>query len=702
MHLKQQFQGAVQVTADETPAFLGTEATDSVPETCHIAKDAKERGSEPSQPSLRRYSVHLLEHGGAELLRTCFCPWATLRDVLYADAVCKRWHRLSREEQWMEMSILNGGVTASLRRALWRHLSAVQNIEQRYQRELGVASATEAFEALLKKPLSQAKISEIERDVHRTYPSHERFEGQEGAKGRAELQQVLQATVTAEPNVGYCQGMNFVAATLLIHLGSASDAFWMLLALLESYHYRFVFAPGVPLLPLRVFQFAGIVQRCLPRLWRHLREDGHSLEIFAHQCVLTLFSYSLEPGLLAFVYDAFFLQGWKAVFRIGASLLAFLEDQLLQMDLEDISHHLHQCKKHLRLPRRNGQLGAAAFRVLLRFDVGLGSLEELESGFQLQRLEVLLSQVSVSGEHDAQAVDGKHSIPFPREWLIPGWARSTAGSSPAGAVGKDTALDYHNQEGVGRAINEAGMREKIFVETKIPGCGMDSTMLNVFKCYENTKRDLELDLAKLNLSYVDLVIVHFPPISSMVTRSCNSWSGGCQMVRAQWKAMEEFYKQGKARAIGVSNYCPSCYDCLNSTATVLPMVNQVQLHLGMGTDPAGIVSWHKKRGIQLQAYSVLGNTAVSHKASPEILTGNLTTSIAKAHGKSSVQVALKWVVSQGIPAVTKSASAEHLSADLDLWSWDFTDEEKQALDAMSSPKGSYSFGCTSDDAKILV
>ena len=143
-------------------------------------------------------------------------------------------------------------------------------------------------------------------------------------------------------------------------------------------------------------------------------------------------------------------------------------------------------------------------------------------------------------------------------------------------------MDYHNQQGVGRAINEAGGREKIFVETKVPGCGMDSTMLNVFKCYEDTKRDLETDLAQLNLSYVDLVIVHFPPISSMVTRSCNSWSGGCQMVRAQWKALEEFYKQGKARAIGVSNYCPSCYDCLNSTATVLPMVNQACACRGCG------------------------------------------------------------------------------------------------------------------------
>lgn len=138
----------------------------------------------------------------------------------------------------------------------------------------------------------------------------------------------------------------------------------------------------------------------------------------------------------------------------------------------------------------------------------------------------------------------------------------------------DTALDYNNQDGVGRAIAESQVpREKIFVETKVPGCGMDPSMLNLFKCQEGTKKNLEKDLQLLNLSYVDLVIVHFPPIASMITRSCNSWSGGCQMVRAQWKAMEEFYKEGKARAIGVSNYCPSCFDCLKS-ATVQPMVNQ--------------------------------------------------------------------------------------------------------------------------------
>ncbi|CAK9087283.1 9 [Durusdinium trenchii] len=274
----------------------------------------------------------------------------------------------------------------------------------------------------------------------------------------------------------------------------------------------------------------------------------------------------------------------------------------------------------------------------------------------------------------------------------------------AGFTMIDTALDYHNQDGVGKAIAESGIpREKIFVETKVPGCGLDPSTMNVFNCYQATKRDLETDLKLLNLSYVDLVIVHFPPISSMITRSCNSWSGGCQMVRAQWKAMNEFYAEGKARAIGVSNYCPSCYDCLESSNPVmtrLPMVNQVQLHLGMGTDPEGFVSYHKAKGIQLQAYSVLGNS-MTHHASSEILNGNLTTSIGKAHNKSSVQVALKWVISQGIPAVTKSSSSEHLKEDLDLWSWNLTTQEKQLMDAHRSPKGSPSFACNAAEAVLV-
>eukprot|EP00932_Pfiesteria_piscicida_P002374 SRR837773.1231.p1 GENE.SRR837773.1231~~SRR837773.1231.p1 ORF type:complete len:294 (-),score=143.31 SRR837773.1231:74-871(-) len=253
----------------------------------------------------------------------------------------------------------------------------------------------------------------------------------------------------------------------------------------------------------------------------------------------------------------------------------------------------------------------------------------------------------------------------------------------------DTAFDYHNQDGVGKAIADSGKaRESIFLETKVPGCGLDKAV-RVFKCYDDTKAALEQNLQLLNQSYVDLVIIHFPPVGAMVTRTC---SPVCSEVRNQWKALEEFYAAGKAKAIGVSNYCASCFKCLDGFATVFPMVNQVQYHIGMGPDPSGFKSEAEKRGVVLQGYSVLGNKPWRQGPDPDILSGKFTTGLAKAHNKSTVEVALKYVVKQGVPAVTKSSNPAHLASDLDLWSWDFTAEELEAANQYKN-SGSPSFSC---------
>merc|ERR1712107_891031 len=110
----------------------------------------------------------------------------------------------------------------------------------------------------------------------------------------------------------------------------------------------------------------------------------------------------------------------------------------------------------------------------------------------------------------------------------------------------------------------------------------------------------------------------------------------------------------------------------------------------------GFVVYAKERGMQIQAYGSLGNPPLDPRdpgLSPEILHGNTTTAIGHAHNKSTPQVALKWIVSQGIPAVTKSGNPKHLAEDLDLWSWNLTSREFDDLTSMTKPGGRPSLVC---------
>lgn len=357
-------------------------------------------------PGKRTAYVDLLARGAPALLRHCLVALSALGDVLRCQQVCMSWHHMALRDKWLKHCVLSGNISAKERRRLWWRCANVPTVARRrralLEGECDVGKAprpgaglgfSEMFGLLSSRELTAGKLSEIERDVDRTFPTHPKFFGDAGSSSRDDLLRVLRATAAAAPDVGYCQGMNFVAATLLIHLGSASDAFWVLLAMIECCHFRHVFAPGVPLLPLRVFQFSGVVRQRLPKLWRHLKDESFSLDIFAQQCVLTLFAYSIEPELLAHVYDVFFFLGWKAVFRVGIGLLASLEHRLLEMAVEDISRFMHQSRRHLV----SGASLQSVLQGLLRFKVSEASLEALQKSFQLERWEALLRRASSTG-----------------------------------------------------------------------------------------------------------------------------------------------------------------------------------------------------------------------------------------------------------------------------------------------------------------
>ena len=248
----------------------------------------------------------------------------------------------------------------------------------------------------------------------------------------------------------------------------------------------------------------------------------------------------------------------------------------------------------------------------------------------------------------------------------------------------DTANDYFNQEGVGEAIATVP-RDSVFLTTKIPGCGTEgigqSGTLPCKNAYAGTQKFLDANLQLLNQAQVDLVLVHFPPSQPLASADKT-----CGFVQQQWKAMEEFYAANKTRAIGVSSYCPVHFECLKKTATVMPMVNQVLYHVGMGADP-GTVALKKycaDNNIVLQAWSPLGD------GDSTLITGDMVSDIAKAHNKpSGAQVALKWILQTGVGVVTKAKTTEYLDEDFDIFDWDLTDAEMATLSTSTTPSGDH-------------
>jgi diketogulonate reductase-like aldo/keto reductase len=201
--------------------------------------------------------------------------------------------------------------------------------------------------------------------------------------------------------------------------------------------------------------------------------------------------------------------------------------------------------------------------------------------------------------------------------------------------------DGSNSVAIGQAIAEASLkRDEFFITTKIPGCGKQGVGNET--CAEDSLAAANKNLDELKLDYVDVLLVHFPDISA-----------NCTNIQNQWAALSDLVKQEKVRALGVSNFCKSSIECLisgNATGDVLmPAVNQIQYHVGMGPDPEGIVSYCESKGIQIEAYSPLGDRDV-------LIKGELVNQIGAPYNKSGVQVALRWIYQHGAVLTTKSSN----------------------------------------------
>ena len=211
----------------------------------------------------------------------------------------------------------------------------------------------------------------------------------------------------------------------------------------------------------------------------------------------------------------------------------------------------------------------------------------------------------------------------------------------------DTAAAYMNEEAVGAAIKESGVdRSELFITTKLWVQDAD---------YESAKKAIETSLEKLGLDYLDLYLIHQP---------MGDYVGA-------YRAMEEAYKEGKLRAIGVCNFYPARLADLCETVDVIPAVNQVELHPFFQQEDA--LALMKEYGVRPEAWGPFA------EGNHGIFTHPVLSSIGEKYGKSAAQVALRWNVQRDVVVIPKSVHKDRIEQNMNIWDFELSEEDMNEI-----------------------
>ena len=213
----------------------------------------------------------------------------------------------------------------------------------------------------------------------------------------------------------------------------------------------------------------------------------------------------------------------------------------------------------------------------------------------------------------------------------------------------DTASFYENEKGIGEAIREHGIdRKELFVTTKV---------WNDRHGFEQTQKAYDQSLKKLGMDYVDLYLIHWPVTGKF---------------EDTWKALEKIYKEGRVRAIGISNFLPIHLNQLLPTVEIMPMVNQMEFHPYL---------------IQQDLLDLCNANQIQYQAWSPIMQGRvfevpLLKHISKKYRKNQAQVVLRWDLQRGVATIPKSTNPARIESNADIFDFELSNEDMEAINAL--------------------
>lgn len=235
----------------------------------------------------------------------------------------------------------------------------------------------------------------------------------------------------------------------------------------------------------------------------------------------------------------------------------------------------------------------------------------------------------------------------------------------------DTAWKYKNEAAICKALKDNGIRrEDVFLTTKINAAALcygqykygKRSILNIWN-FKTIKGVIQESFDNLGTDYIDLFLIHYPyPESDKM-----------------WRALEELYKEERIKAIGVSNFLSPHIDALRDVSDIVPAVNQFEIS-PLNTQKE-LVKYCQDRGIAVQAMSTFSHFR-SVLPREEIMNSDLLKAIAGKHGKSVVQIVLRWMLQQNIILIPKTWDSNHLKENISIFDFELSDEEMNLIDSM--------------------
>lgn len=214
----------------------------------------------------------------------------------------------------------------------------------------------------------------------------------------------------------------------------------------------------------------------------------------------------------------------------------------------------------------------------------------------------------------------------------------------------DTATVYGNEEAVGKGIKQSGIdRKKLFISTKLWVSDMG---------YESTKKAFERSLKKLGVDYVDMYLIHRPHGD----------------VQGSWKAMEELYKEGRIRAIGVSNFDSVQLAGLIAKAEIKPAINQIEINPYF--QQPEMQKMIERLGVQVEGWSPFA------QGRNGLFTNKVLVEIGKKHNKTAAQVTLRWLIQRGIVVIPRTSNPAHMKENLNVFDFELSKADMQKISAL--------------------